>query len=61
MRMVAEYSPGEVVKIEMTDSYTERLVCFEDRGFCRYYLGIHTGKPCEWIYFPAELLPLIEK
>ena len=61
MQMVAEYSPREVVKIEMTDSYTERLVCFEDRGFCRYYLGIHTGKHCEWIYFPAELLPLIEK
>jgi len=61
MQMVTEYSPREVVKIEMTDSYTERLVCFENRGFCRYYLGIHTGKPCEWIYFPTELLPLIEK
>ena len=47
IQMVTEYSPREVVKIEMTDSYTERLVCFEDRGFCRYYLGIHTGMPCE--------------
>ncbi len=61
MKMIAEYNPKEVVKIEITDSYTERLICFEDRGFCRYYLGIHTGKDCEWIYFPHELLPLIEK
>jgi len=61
IKMIADYSPKEVVKIEMTDSYTERLICFEDKGFCRYYLGIHTGKPCEWIYFPAELSLLIEK
>jgi len=61
MKMIADYNPEEIVKIEMTDSYTERLVCFENRGFCRYYLGIHTGKECEWIYFPSELLSLIDK
>jgi len=42
------------MKIEMTNSYTKRLVYFEDRRFCRYYLGIHKGKPYEWIYFPTE-------
>jgi len=61
MKMIAEYRPKEVVKIEITDSYTERLVCFKEKGFCRYYLGIHTGKECEWIYFPYELLLLVEK
>jgi len=36
---------------------TPRLVCYEDKGFCRYYLGIRgPQKPCEWAYFSAELL-----
>ncbi|MEM1913824.1 MAG: integrase, partial [Thermofilaceae archaeon] len=32
------------------------LTCFQDRGFCRYYLVWSRGKKrCEWIYFPATL------
>jgi intergrase/recombinase len=40
----------------------QRLVCFEDKGFCRYYLGLRSGsKPCEWIYMPEELVPMVER
>jgi intergrase/recombinase len=36
-------------------------VCFEDRGFCRYYVGIReTQKPCEWVYMSIETLELIK-
>ncbi|MEM1961795.1 MAG: integrase [Sulfolobales archaeon] len=46
---------SEVVK--MIQDFDEReLTCFQDRGFCRYYLVWSRGKKrCEWIYFPATL------
>jgi len=41
---------------------TQRLICFEDRGFCRYYVGVRgSQKPCEWAYFSLETLRLLEK
>ena len=43
-------------------SETRRLVCFEDRGFCRYYVGVRgTQKPCEWAYFSLETLRLLKE
>ena len=59
VKLVENYNPNEVVYVEMRDEYSPRLVCFEN--FCRYYLGYKGGKPCEWVYFPKELLGLIEK
>jgi len=41
--------------------FTQRLVCFAEHGFCRYYLGLREGqKPCEWIYLSGETLELLE-
>jgi hypothetical protein len=41
---------------------TKRLVCFEDKGFCRYYVGLRgSHKPCEWAYFSTEILGLLKK
>ena len=34
LKMVAEWSPDEIVEIPGTDKVSKRLVCFEDRGFC---------------------------
>ena len=43
-------------------SETRRLVCFEDRGFCRYYVRVRgTQKPCEWAYFSLETLRLLKE
>jgi len=59
VKLVEIYSPDEIVYVEMMDDYSARLVCFST--FCRYYLGYKGGKPCEWVYFPKELLTLLEK
>jgi len=59
VKLVESYSPDEAVYIKMLDDYSPRLVCFKD--FCRYYMGYEGGKPCEWVYFPRELLVLLEK
>jgi len=41
---------------------TRRLVCFNDKGFCRYYVGVRESqKPCEWAYFSIETLELLKK
>jgi len=62
VRFIAEYNPMETVEITSADIVSRRLVCYEDRGFCRYYLGLgETGKPCEWIWFPMDLLELVNK
>jgi len=48
LKMIGSWSPNEVVEIPGTGIETERLVCFEDRGFCRYYMGLRgPEKPCE--------------
>jgi intergrase/recombinase len=61
LHVVATFNPSEVVEIPEIQLETPRLVCFEDRGFCRYYVGIReTQKPCEWVYISIETLELIK-
>ncbi len=60
--VVKTFNPEEVVEVPGVDLETERLVCFEDRGFCRYYVGIRgTAKPCEWAYISLETLRLLKE
>jgi len=62
LKLIREWNPDQVVYIQMIDRDSKRLVCFEDKGFCRYYLGLRSGsKPCEWIYMPKELVPMVER
>jgi len=61
LKMVAEWSPSETVEIPGTDIVSKRLVCFEDRGFCRYYMGLRgPEKPCEWVYFSLNTLKTLK-
>jgi intergrase/recombinase len=60
--LVKSFSPGELVEVPGVDLETTRLVCFQDKGFCRYYLGVRGHvKPCEWAYFSLETLRLLER
>jgi intergrase/recombinase len=60
LRMLAGWRPEEQVEIPGY-GFTERLVCFPEKGFCRYYLGLREGnKPCEWLYFSRETLMLLQ-
>jgi intergrase/recombinase len=60
--LIKSFSPRDLVEIPGVDIETNRLVCFEERGFCRYYLGVRGYvKPCEWAYFSLETLKLLEK
>jgi intergrase/recombinase len=60
--LVENYNPREIVEISGLEIDTPRLVCFHDKGFCRYYVGIReTAKPCEWAYFSTKTLRLLEK
>jgi len=60
--IVKAFNPNEVVEIREVGLETRRLVCFEDRGFCRYYVGVRESqKPCEWAYFSTETLELLKK
>jgi intergrase/recombinase len=60
--LVESFSPGDLVEISGVELETTRLVCFQDKGFCRYYLGVRGHvKPCEWAYFSLETLRLLEK
>jgi len=60
--LIDNYKPREVVEINGLGIDTPRLVCFEGRGFCRYYLGIReAAKPCEWAYFSTNTLRLLEE
>ena len=60
--LIKSFSPRDLVEIPGVDLETDRLVCFEERGFCRYYLGVRGYvKPCEWAYFSLETLKLLEK
>jgi intergrase/recombinase len=60
--IVENYNPGEVVEINGLGVDTPRLVCFNSRGFCRYYVGVReTAKPCEWAYFSLETRRLLEE
>jgi len=60
--IVENYNPGEVVEINGLGVDTPRLVCFHDKGFCRYYVGVReVAKPCEWAYFSLETRRLLEE
>ena len=60
--ILENYKPREVVEISGLGVDTPRLVCFNNRGFCRYYAGIReTAKPCEWAYFSTKTLKLLEE
>ena len=52
---------SEVVKL-INEFDREKLVCFEDKGYCRYGLFWKRGKKrVDWIYMPMELVPEIER
>ena len=60
--VVRSFSPEEVVEVPGVGLVTKRLVCFHDKGFCRYYVGLRgSHKPCEWAYFSVETLELLRK
>ncbi|MCD6084477.1 MAG: integrase [Desulfurococcales archaeon] len=62
LRMFEKWNPSEVIEIPGLNIITKRLVCFEDRGFCRYYMGLRgSEKPCEWVYFSADTLKLLRE
>jgi len=61
LHLIETYSPGEIVEMPGIGLETARLVCFEDKGFCRYYVGVRDPqKPCEWAYFSTETLELLK-
>jgi len=60
--LIETYSPRELVEIPGVWMETTRLVCFKDKGFCRYYVGLRGhSKPCEWVYFSLETLMLLKE
>jgi intergrase/recombinase len=62
LMLIKSFGPNEVVEINGLGIDTPRLVCFDDKNFCRYYLGLReVVKPCEWAYFSVDTLRLIEK
>jgi intergrase/recombinase len=62
LALIESFKPNEVVEINGLEVDTPRLVRFDERGFCRYYLGVRgVVKPCEWAYFSIETLKLLEK
>jgi intergrase/recombinase len=62
LMLVESFKPDETVEINGLGIDTPRLVCFEDKGFCRYYLGVRGGvKPCEWVYLSTNTLNILRK
>jgi intergrase/recombinase len=60
--LIESFSPGELVEVPGVGLETTRLVCFESRGFCRYYVGVRgTQKPCEWAYLSTTTLKLLKE
>jgi intergrase/recombinase len=60
--LIESFNPKELVEIPGVGLETTRLVCFHDKGFCRYYVGIRgSQKPCEWAYFSTKTLKLLEE
>jgi intergrase/recombinase len=59
--LIESFSPRELVEVPGVGLETTRLVCFESRGFCRYYIGVRgSQKPCEWAYLSTTTLKLLE-
>jgi len=62
LKMIGSWNPDEVVEIREINLETKRLVCFNDRGFCRYYMGLRgSEKPCEWVYMSLESVKMIRE
>jgi intergrase/recombinase len=62
IHIVKTFNPKEVVEVPEIHLETPRLVCFSDKGFCRYYVGIKgSQKPCEWAYLSIETLELLKE
>jgi intergrase/recombinase len=60
--LIESFSPRELVEVPSVGLETTRLVCFEDRGFCRYYVGVRgSQKPCEWAYLSTTTLKLLKE
>jgi len=61
LKRIAEWGPSKIVEVPDTGILGKRLMCFKDKGFCRYYMDLEDSeKPCEWIYFSTETLKLVE-
>ncbi len=62
LKLIETWKPNEKIEIPEIDLITDRLVVFQDKGFCRYYLGLKdTTKRCEWAYISIETLNLINE
>jgi len=62
IHIIESFNPNEVIEINGLDIETHRLVCFNDKGFCRYYVGLRESvKPCEWAYFSIDTLRLLKE
>jgi intergrase/recombinase len=60
--IIESFNPNEIIEINGLDVETSRLVCFNDKGFCRYYVGLRESvKPCEWAYFSLDTLRLLKE
>jgi len=61
-KIIESWRPNEVVEIPGVSIETRRLVCFEDKGFCRYYMGLKgSEKLCKWIYISLETTEMIQE
>jgi len=62
IHIIESFNPNEIIEINGLDVETHRLVCFEDKSFCRYYVGLRESvKPCEWAYFSLDTLRLLKE
>jgi intergrase/recombinase len=62
IHIIESFNPNEIIEINGLDVETSRLVCFNDKGFCRYYVGLRESvKPCEWAYFSIDTLRLLKE
>jgi intergrase/recombinase len=62
IHIIESFNPDEIIEINGLDVETHRLVCFNDKGFCRYYVGLRESvKPCEWAYFSIDTLRLLKE
>ncbi len=61
LRMLSDWNPEQYVRINKYLS-TKRLVCFDDKGFCRYFIGLReSNKTQEWIYFSLKTLEMLRE
>ena len=61
LRLIKEFRPDEKVEIPSL-GLIPRLVIFDEKGFCRYFLGLtNTSKRCDWVYMSTETLNLLKE